>query len=307
MRGLWVATRMPLADAPARAYARLVLQPAFEPSQPGIDRRLEAVLWVVVVLQSLMAVGFVFEISPAVDIWPFAGRGPLTNIFIGSIFAAAAASTGWCLLARSRRALAGIALDYITIFLPFGVYSLVRATDDALSGGRLIAFAAVSLAGAVVGVALLRWSLQSRWRDPRPTPPLVRWSFMVFIVALLIVSGMLLARTEVLPWPVTGDLATLIGFMFLGAAAYFVFALADPCWENAGGQLAGFLAYDLVLIVPFAKRLPDVSPDFRVNLIVYTAVLVYSGMVALYYLMVYRPVALLTADVTPATSNVGNG
>lgn len=255
----------------------------------GIGRRLRLALWIVVVLQSVMAIGFVFEISPAVDIWPFSGRGPLTNTFIGSIFAAAAASTAWCLLAHARRALAGIALDYITIFLPFGVYSLVRAFDDTLSQERLLAFGVVSLVGALVGLAMLRWSLQSGWRDRRPTPRLVRWSFAVFIVALVVVATMLLARTEVLPWTVTGDLSTLIGFMLLGAAAYFVFGLVDPCWENAGGQLAGFLAYDLVLIIPLVKRLPDISPDFRINLIIYTAVLVYSGVLALYYLGRYPP------------------
>jgi hypothetical protein len=112
--------------------------------------------------------------------------------------------------------------------------------------------------------------------------------FAVFVVLLLIVSSLLLARASVLPWPVTGDQSTAIGLMFLGAAAYFAFGLVEPCWENAGGQLAGFLAYDLVLIWPFLKRLPGVPAEFRVELVVYTVVVTYSGLLAAYYLFVAR-------------------
>ena len=42
--------------------------------------------------------------------------------------------------------------------------------------------------------------------------------------------------------------------MFLGSATYFAYGIVRPRWTNAGGQLAGFLAYDLVLIVPFMTR-----------------------------------------------------
>ncbi|HUP31688.1 MAG TPA: hypothetical protein VM184_01555, partial [Gaiellaceae bacterium] len=124
--------------------------------------------------------------------------------------------------------------------------------------------------------------------DPRPAPALVLWSFRLFVVLLLLVSTLLLARVSVLPWPVTGDQSTAIGLMFLGAAAYFVYGLVEPRWENAGGQLAGFLAYDLVLIGPFLDRLPDVPGEFRVELVVYTIVVAYSGALAAYYLLVAR-------------------
>jgi len=80
----------------------------------------------------------------------------------------------------------------------------------------------------------------------------------VFIVALLIVSGLLIARVpDILPWALTPELSTLIGCMFLGAAAYFAYGVAAPRWENAGGQLAGFLAYGVVLILPFLVRPAD--------------------------------------------------
>jgi len=60
-------------------------------------------------------------------------------------------------------------------------------------------------------------------------------------------------------------------------------------WSNAAGQLCSFLATDLVLIVPFLRALPRVAPEFRTGLIVYTIVMVYSGLLAIYYLFIHRP------------------
>jgi hypothetical protein len=69
--------------------------------------------------------------------------------------------------------------------------------------------------------------------------------------------------------------------MFLGAALYIVYGLIRPVWANAAGQLLGFLAYDLVLIMPFVQRLPTVAPEHRMGLIVYAAVVVYSALIAI--------------------------
>jgi hypothetical protein len=52
-------------------------------------------------------------------------------------------------------------------------------------------------------------------------------------------------------------------------------------WGNAKGQLAGFLAYDLVLIVPFARLWPT-SPSL--SLAVYLAVIAASALLAVWYL-----------------------
>jgi hypothetical protein len=77
--------------------------------------------------------------------------------------------------------------------------------------------------------------------------------------------------------------------MFFGAATYFVYALMRPTWVNAAGQLAGFLAYDVVLIVPFLSRLPTAAPEHRIGLIIYTAVVIYSGLLAIYFLVIHKP------------------
>jgi len=146
------------------------------------------VLLVVAAIQLFFAVVFYFQWPLAVNIWPSEGTTPLTYIFIASIFAAAGASTLWAILSGNDAAVAGIALDYIVIFAPMGLYVARLAVRDG----------------------------------------------------------------------------------------------------NAGGQLAGFLAYDIVLIVPFLQRLPTVAPEHRIGLYLYTAVVTYSGLLAIYYLFVHR-------------------
>jgi hypothetical protein len=238
---------------------------------------------VVATVQAVIAMGFVFEVPAAIALFPFDGLTPLSHTFVGSIFLAAAASTGWCLFERSDRAIAGIALDYLAILVPFLVISLLRVLDGAPV--ELAGFAVACAAGLVLGLLLLRWSLSRPWRTAIPTPRPVRWSFALFALALVVVGGTLVLQVpNVMPWTLTPELSALFGFMFLGAAAYFAFGLVDPRWENAGGQLAGFLAYDVVLIVPFVTRIPTISDALRPNLWVYTAVVVFSGLLAAWYL-----------------------
>jgi hypothetical protein len=90
-----------------------------------------------------------------------------------------------------------------------------------------------------------------------------------------------------MPWPISTNESVVYGWMFLGAAAYFAYALVYPAWGNTGGQLAGFLAYDLVLIFPFIARLgSNIPPQFVVGHIIYIVVVTYSGLLAIYYLFI---------------------
>lgn len=80
-------------------------------------------LTLVGVVQAIFAIGFVIRPSFATDVWVFPNTSGLSYLFIGSIFAAAAASTLWCLWAREYGALVGIALDYLIILLPLSIFS----------------------------------------------------------------------------------------------------------------------------------------------------------------------------------------
>jgi len=80
--------------------------------------------------------------------------------------------------------------------------------------------------------------------------------------------------------------------MFIGSASYFTYGLLRPGWSNAGGQLAGFLGYDLVLILPVLLLIRNITPALLPNLIIYLAVLIYSGALAIYYLFLNRETRL---------------
>lgn len=242
-------------------------------------------LLVVGTVQAFLAVVLFAQLPFATGLWPFAGTTPLTFIFVSSILAAAAASTLWVALSRNYGALAGIGFDYVTILTPVSIVSFQLAAGG--GSGKLASFGIMCAVAAIFGLGLIVWGVRTPVDAAVPMPALVRWSFVGFVLALLIVSVRLLLKVpNVIPWTITPDLSVVIGWMFLGAAAYFTYAIVRPSWLNSAGQLAGFLAYDIVLIVPFLTRLPSVAPEHLVGLVVYTAVVIYSGLLAIYYLFV---------------------
>jgi hypothetical protein len=244
-------------------------------------------LCLVSVVQFLLAVAFFLQLSFAVDLWPFEGTTPLTFIFISSIFAAAAAPTFWAAVTENYGLLAGIGLDYLAILLPVAILSFQMAADG---DSGLTYYGVACVFGALFGLGLFSWSVRFPIDRSLPMPRFVRGSFVFFIIALAIVSARLIFKTpNTIPWTITPDLSVVIGWMFVGAALYFVYGLLRPSWMNAAGQLIGFLAYDVVLIQPFVARLPDVSAENRLGLIVYTAVVTLSGLEAIYFLFLHRP------------------
>jgi hypothetical protein len=256
-----------------------------------MSRLMRYLLTLVSLLQLVFAVGLIAQIPAFTRLWPLPYTNSLSFIFIGSITAAAAASTLWCVITREDAAMAGVALDYIAIFVPVGILMLQLGGRSA--NRNLTTFGAVSLAMAALGLVILVWSLRRPARDRRPVPRLVRVSFVGFIAALIIAGGqMVLKNTHVMPWQISTDATIIYGWMFLGAAAYFTYAILRPGWYNAGGQLAGFLAYDLVLIIPFLQRLPTAAPDIRLNLMIYIGAVSYSGLLAIYYLFLRRETRL---------------
>jgi hypothetical protein len=257
-----------------------------------MQRFLRMSLYLLCGVQALIALGFIFQWAPVTDLWPLPYTNRTTYIFIGSISAAAAASTLWCLLNREDGALAGVFLDYVAIFIPVAIFTYQ------ISGRSpsLRAFSMASLALAVFGLAMLLYTSRIPYRDARPTPRPLRWMFGVFVILLVVVGGQLVLKApNVLPWDVNVTGRVIYGWMFLGAAAYFAYGVIRPMWQNAGGQLAGFLVYDLVLILPFVLMLPDVRPDKLPNLIIYITVLIVSGALAAFYLFIDPATRVLRA------------
>jgi hypothetical protein len=241
-------------------------------------------------IQAVLAVAFFLQLPVVTAAWPFEGTTPLSHVFIASIFAAAVASQMWVVLTGHWGAFAGIALDYFAILGPLGLLALSRGDGV---GTSMTNFGILALAGALLGALLLVWSLRIPLDESIPTPRPLRWSFVLFVLLLAGVSTMLFMQVpNVIPWNITAELGLVIGFMFVGASVYFAYGAARPFWSNAGGQLAGFLAYDVILIVPFVRRLPTVAPEHQTNLLLYLAVILYSGALASYYLFFHKRTGL---------------
>ena len=253
-----------------------------------MNKNLRTGLVIVSGIQVVFALAFIFQVPAVAGLWPLVSTTQLSFTLIGSIFAAAAASTLWCIFVREHGALSGIALDYIAILLPVTILMLQVAEGRA----SYIVYGIVCAGGALFGLMLWLQTFRVPIKSAPPTPRIVYGSFVVFVIALAIAGGALILKSpNVLPWNVTPETGAVFGWMFIGAAAYFAYAVVRPSWHNAGGQLAGFLIYDVVLIVPFLQRLSTNGPT--VNLVIYLAVVIYSGVLAAYFLFVNSTTRLI--------------
>jgi hypothetical protein len=147
-------------------------------------------------------------------------------------------------------------------------------------------FGVIAALSAATSLIAFFWSLRIPLKESRPMPKPVKVSFWIFIASLFLSGGALILRAPIFPWALKPDTSVIFGCIFLGDAFYFLYGMFRPNWHNALGQLLSFLAYDLVLILPFVGLLNTVEPERRINLVVYTAVLIYSGGLAVYYLFI---------------------
>lgn len=232
-----------------------------------------------------LAFGFIFRVQLALGLWPWED-GRYSYLFIGSILAAAGAAALWIGFTGELAALPAGSLNIFVIALTTAVYFFYLAAQGR---SELYGFGAASALAVLASGAAFLWSRQLPLSDRRPTPRLVRVSFWVFVVSLLLAGGALMLHVPVFPWNLNPDSSVVFGCIFIGDAFYFLYGLLRPYWGNAFGQLLSFLAYDLVLIVPFVLLFDTVQPDHRLNLIVYTAVLMYSGVLAVYALWIHPP------------------
>lgn len=231
-------------------------------------------------LTLLIALALFLQWPVATAVWPWPDTR-LSYIFLASIGAAIAAPLLWLGWIGDAAALRGGALNLGLTNLGIAVTALVLYP---LPPGTVVL--GVAAMGALVLSAAIYWAVRARPLQASPPTPLpVRVSFGLFVVLLVLVGGALLLEQPVFPWPLPPPSAMIYGWIFLGAALYFLDGLLRPYWHNAKGQLLGFLAYDLVLIVPFLGHFANVLPQHRLSLTIYVAVLVYSGALAVYYLL----------------------
>lgn len=230
----------------------------------------------------IFAFGYIFQLPFAVTTWPWED-GRYSFLFVGSILAAISAAALWVGWTGEFGALPAGALNIFVIAITTSIYFF-----KLVSQGRsdLTLYGLLSALSAVVSLIAIFWSLRIPLKDSRPMPKLVRTSFWIFIASLLLAGGALILQVPIFPWALNPDTSVIFGCIFLGDAFYFLYGMFRPQWHNALGQLLSFLAYDLVLIIPFIGLLNTVKPERYVNLVVYLAVLLYSAGLAIYYLFI---------------------
>jgi hypothetical protein len=229
-----------------------------------------------------LAFGFIFQTPTAVRIWPWPD-GRLSFLFIGSILAAVSVAALWVGWTGEFGTLPAGSLNILVIAITTAIYFFQLTRE---SRPNMLPFGMMALVMAIASAASFLWSRRLPIYDSRPIPTLVKFSFGIFIVSLIFAGTALIFRMPIFPWELNRDSSVIFGCIFLGDAFYFLYSFLHPHWHNAVGQLLSFLAYDLVLIVPFLSLFKTIKPEYFVNLVVYVGVLIYSGAIAVYFLLI---------------------
>lgn len=254
-------------------------------------RYLQIALAVSALGPAALAIGFIAQAGWAAATWPFE-TGQLSNLFLGSILAAIAVATLWVSATADWGALGASALFPLLMLIGLATFvaPLSFGADD--PGGLL--FAAACAAGALYSLALMLAGARCELLDQRSVPRLVRASFAVFALVLIAAGvALVFGAQNVIPWSAGPESLAMFGLIFLGASSSYVYGAVRSVWGYAYAPLLGFLVYDLVLLPPLIASFPDVAPEQRTSLIVYVAVLAYSGALGIYYLLIRGDTRLL--------------
>jgi flagellar biosynthesis protein FliQ len=245
-----------------------------------------------------LAALFVFRQDVAETLWLWTDSR-LSFYFLASMQAAIAAAMLWIGFSGELAALAAGALNLLVMMAGIAV-SLLFVTVQ-VQDMTLLYYAVGCALFALFNGWLFVWARRIPLQDDRPLPGLLRISYILFIIVLGGVGiALFFIPNGVLPWPVRENnifTPLIFGWMFLGDAFYFLYAVIQPRWHKACAQLCSFLAYDLVLLGPLLIRWPGIRerfpevpllPDVLIpNLRVYTVVLVYSALLGIFYLFIH--------------------
>lgn len=203
----------------------------------------------VVLIQVPVGVGLFRHAGWATALWPLPDVR-MTSVFLASLVATTATLVIWPVLRGDLGALVAPAINLALATPAIGVYLLGLALqrDD---GGLVVPGMTFVMFG-IVWAAIGLWARRVPVRDARLLP---RWVRVVFVgfCAILVPAGiaLLFQADRVFPWDISPENSTVAGVAFLSAAALFAVIVARPLWIFGEMALASFLAYDLVLAVPY--------------------------------------------------------
>jgi hypothetical protein len=246
-------------------------------------RAVKSALCVVGAVELALAIGFFFQMPWAIALWPVPDT-PLSYVFIAALLAGGAAALIWIGLAGELGALASYGLSFGVMYAGMGLAALRFFVLD--QRGSLARFGLVMC--ALAALCLLVFLVTRRYRlDDQPSPRPVRIAFAAEVLVLA-GAGTLLAWKvpNTLPWRLSGESSILYGWVFLGLALYYLYAVLDPRWKQALGPLLGFLVYDLVLFGPLFARYGRVQPEHLRGQLAASAIIVFSAALGVYYLFV---------------------
>ncbi|OGQ80024.1 MAG: hypothetical protein A3F90_05880 [Deltaproteobacteria bacterium RIFCSPLOWO2_12_FULL_60_19] len=232
------------------------------------------------------AAGFVSQQPWALSLWPWPER-QLTYVFLGSIVAAVAAGLGRVGFAAEWGGLAAGALDLFITASGAAYFLFQMPAQKNQPDVQLHAWAALSI--GLIGALLFVWAQRQPESDPSPTPPPVLISYGVFVV-LLSFAGMALIMREsgILPWRLRAAFSSvLLGWIFIGNAFYFLYALIFPHWRNARAQLWSLLAFVMVMFpfyVAYVVEVFSAPRARRLSLAISLVAMIYSAALAACYL-----------------------
>lgn len=240
----------------------------------------------------VLAVGFGLRLPAVTALWLWEDTR-LSHLFIASVLAALSAGAFWTAWSGHVRAAAPSLTGLSLAFLASGLYLMALVRDG--TAPQVLPHALGYLLATVIAWLLLA-AMRDQPPDARPITALVRWSCVLYAITLATAGAALVARfPNVFPWPLSPGSSVVFGFTFLGLAAVYALTALRGGAGAATVAMAGFLAYDIVLLPPFLGHFANVTPERLPSLTIYTAVLVYSAVVAAHYLLTERSVRMRPA------------
>jgi hypothetical protein len=246
-------------------------------------RSLKPVLLIVGIIQLILAAGFFFQQSWATSLWPVPDTR-LSYAFIAAILAGGAAPLIWIALSEQFGGLAGYGVGFGIMYAGMALAALLfylRSQQAALLWFALV------IGVAAVLCAFLFFRTRGTVQDSQPTPRIVR---LAFIAEVLVLAGagllLLLKVPNTLPWNLSPESSVLYGWVFLGLAFYYLYAIVRPQWIHALGPLLGFLVYDLVLFSPLFARFGNLQPEHILGQVAASAIIIFSAALGVYYLFI---------------------
>ncbi len=259
-------------------------------NNPTFQRVARAMALLTGIVFLFLTVLFLTRSPLARSIWPwsYTTLSPLSYVFLASVtFSVAIPLLYMALIGDLSLALRG-AFNLGTVFGGSGIFMLQTYPLQPASNQQRVLNGAIFCFLMVFGSLVTWWTTRKfKFAETRPTPKLVHVSFGIYMVVLLIAGILLILKQPIFPWRLSGEASIVYGWFFLGAAVYFGHSVLRPAWGNAKAQLLAFLAYDVVLLLPFLALFSTVEPDLFWNLVIYTIVLIYSSIVSIYYLFVH--------------------